>query len=149
MLADQLTGWMSHLPTLNAALNAATFCLLVAGFRAIKGGRVDSHRKLMVSAFVLSGVFLASYLTYHWALNQATGSHGRPFSGTGAVRVLYFFILITHVILAGGIAILAPLTLTLGLRRKDAAHRRWARITFPIWLYVSITGVVIYGFLYL
>ena len=133
---------VSDLPTLNAALNAAAAVLLVCGLVSIRRRRIAVHRRFMVGAFVTSVLFLASYVTYH----AQAGS--RPFPGHGPIRLLYFAILVPHVVLAAGIVPLALVTLRRGLRRDDAAHRRLARWTWPIWMYVSITGVIIYVMLY-
>jgi putative membrane protein len=133
---------ISDLPTLNALLNATSAVLLFLGWRAIRRRRIERHRRLMLSAFACSMLFLTSYVVYH----AQAGS--RPFPGHGAVRVVYLVILLTHVVLAAGIVPLALVTLRRGLRRDDAAHRRVARLTLPLWAYVSVTGVVIYVMLY-
>lgn len=133
---------VSSLPTLNALLNGTAGLLLVAGLVAIKQRRIETHRRLMLSAFATSAIFLVSYVVYH----AQAGS--KPFTGTGWLRTLYFAILIPHVILAAAVLPLALVTLRRGLRRDDARHRRIARITLPIWLFVSVTGVVVYLMLY-
>jgi uncharacterized membrane protein YozB (DUF420 family) len=133
---------VSDLPTLNALLNLTATLLLVIGWRFIKAGNIAAHRRTMIAAFATSALFLVSYLTYH----AQAGS--RPFTGTGALRVIYFSILIPHVVLAALILPLAIVTLRRGLRRRDEAHRRIARITLPLWLFVSVTGVVVYVMLY-
>jgi len=148
MPESQLPDWAMLLPTINAALNATATVLLLLGFAFIKMGRKGVHRNIMLTAFVVSVVFLASYLTYHWALHHYTGTHGKPFDGRGTWRTAYFTILISHVILAMGVAVLAPWTIWLGLKERWTQHRKLAKLTFPIWLYVSITGVVIYWMLY-
>jgi uncharacterized membrane protein YozB (DUF420 family) len=102
----------------------------------------------MLFAFGTSVAFLGCYLTYHFALSHYTGTHGKPFEGTGGARMVYYTILISHVILAAAVPMLALLTISRGLKEQWPAHRRIARITFPIWLYVSVTGVIIYGMLY-
>jgi uncharacterized membrane protein YozB (DUF420 family) len=130
------------LPHLNAALNALAGLLLTIGYFLIKAGRIQAHKRCMVSAFVVSALFLASYVTYH----ANVGS--KPFPGTGLVRTIYFTILIPHVILAAAVLPLAIVTLRRGLRRDDDRHRRLARWTLPIWLFVSVTGVVVYLMLY-
>ena len=132
----------SDLPTLNAALNATAAVLLFTGWRYIRQGRIEAHRRCMLSAFAASTLFLISYVVYH----ATAGS--RPFDGEGPIRVLYFVVLVTHVVLAAVIVPLALVTLARGLRRDDVRHRRLARWTFPIWMYVSVTGVVIYVMLY-
>ena len=133
---------VNDLPHLNAALNALAGTLLTIGYFLIKAGRIEAHRRCMISAFVVSALFLASYVTYH----ANVGS--RPFPGTGLVRTIYFTILIPHVILAAAVLPLALVTLRRGLRRDDARHRRLARWTLPIWLFVSVTGVIVYLMLY-
>lgn len=130
------------LPTLNAVLNGTAFLLLLAAFAAIRQKRVNLHRNFVFAALSVSAAFLTSYLIYH-------SQHGStPFRGEGATRPLYFTILISHTILAVAIVPLIVVTLRAALRRDFARHRRLARVTFPIWLYVSITGVVIYMMLY-
>jgi uncharacterized membrane protein YozB (DUF420 family) len=133
---------VTDLPALNASLNALAGTLLVIGRLLIRRRRVQAHRRTMIAAFVASCLFLASYLVYH----AQAGS--RPFPGQGPVRVVYFAILISHVVLAAAIVPLVLVTLTRGLRRDDVRHRAIARWTWPIWLYVSITGVIIYVMLY-
>ena len=133
---------ISALPTVNASLNALAGVLLVIGFVLIKQRRIEAHRRAMISAFVVSGLFLVSYVVYH------ANAGSRPYHGTGVLRVIYFSILIPHVILAAAVLPLAVLTLRRGLVRDDARHRRIARITFPIWMFVSITGVIVYLMLY-
>jgi len=130
------------LPPLNATLNGLATVWLLAGYRAIRRGRVAIHRSSMLAALATSVLFLASYLTYHAQVGSV------PFQTRGAVRILYFTILITHS--AGAIAIVPLVVLTLyrALRGRFEAHRRIARWTFPIWLYVSLTGVVVYVMLY-
>jgi putative membrane protein len=132
----------TDLPTLNALLNATAAVLLGFGFWHIRHGRIHTHRRFMLAAFATSAVFLVSYVTYH----AQVGS--QPFPGTGLVRVVYFSILIPHVVLAAAVVPLALLTLRRGLRRHDTAHRRIARVTFPIWMFVSVTGVIVYLMLY-
>ena len=130
------------LPTLNAALNATSAVLLSIGWWLIKQRRIAAHRAVMISAFVTSSLFLTSYVIYH----AQVGS--RPFPGHGPIRAVYFAILITHVVLAAVIVPLVLVTLRRGLHRDDARHRAIARWTWPLWLYVSVTGVIIYVMLY-
>jgi uncharacterized membrane protein YozB (DUF420 family) len=132
----------SDLATVNACLNAVSAGFLLLGHRAIRRFEIDRHRRLMVSAAVTSGVFLASYLTYH------AKAGAMRFAGQGLVRPVYFTILISHTILAAAILPLALRTLYLGWKRRDDRHRRLARWAYPIWLYVSVTGVVVYLMLY-
>ena len=134
---------LQHLPTVNAALNLAAAILLVIGFWLIKRGREVAHKRVMIAAFGVSIAFLACYLFYHTMKTWHT-----VFGGAEPVRTIYFVILISHVVLAATIPFLAGATIYLGLRDRRAAHRRLAVWTFPIWLYVSITGVVIYAMLY-
>ena len=133
---------LSDLPTLNAALNATSTVLLVIAWYFIKKRRIEAHRRTMLLAFGTSALFLISYVIYHAQIGS------RPFPGTGVIRVVYFAILIPHVILAALVLPLAILTLRRGLRRDDVRHRRIARITFPLWLFVSVTGVIVYVMLY-
>ena len=133
---------ISDLPTLNASLNALCTVLLLVAYMHIRGGRIEQHRRTMLAAFATSVLFLISYVTYH----AQVGS--KPFPGTGILRTVYFSILIPHVILAAAVVPLALLTLRRGLRRDDARHRAIARWTLPIWLFVSVTGVIVYVMLY-
>ena len=133
---------LAALPHVNACLNTATFVLIVLGLIAIKRKRETLHKRLMLSAVATSVLFLISYLTLHFAVGMTR------FTGEGAVRTVYFVILFSHTILAAVQVPLIVTTVVLGLRDRRARHRRWARITAPIWSYVSITGVVIYGMLY-
>ena len=133
---------ISDLPALNASLNATAAVFLVAGYILIKRGRRDLHKKCMLAALAASSAFLTSYVIYH----AHVGS--RPFPGQGTIRVVYFAILITHVVLAATVLPLALTTAARGLRAQYPRHVKIARWTFPIWLYVSVTGVVIYVMLY-
>jgi uncharacterized membrane protein YozB (DUF420 family) len=133
---------VSDLPAVNATLNGLAAILLVAGYIFIKRGRPQTHRLCMLGALATSALFLISYVTYH--LNVGS----RPFPGQGPIRVVYFAILITHVVLAAVIVPLALITAARGLRSQFGRHVRIARWTLPLWLYVSITGVVIYVMLY-
>lgn len=133
---------IASLPLLNATLNGIATVLLVTGYVCIRTGRVKAHRAAMISAFVTSILFLTSYLIYH----AQAGS--RPFTGQGPIRVAYFAILISHVVLAAIIPPLAAVTLWRGLRGRYDRHVRIARWTLPLWLYVSVTGIVVYWMLY-
>ena len=133
---------IGDLPALNATLNGIAAVLLTAGYILIRRGQRTLHKRCMLAALTTSGLFLVSYVIYH--LN--TGS--RPFPGQGPIRVVYFTILITHVILAAAILPLALTTTARGLLEQYDRHVRIARWTLPIWLYVSVTGVVIYLMLY-
>jgi uncharacterized membrane protein YozB (DUF420 family) len=132
----------SVLPHLNAALNATSFLLLVAALFQIKRGNVQAHRRLMLSALAVSGLFLVSYVVYHAQYGSVR------FAGQGLVRPIYFIILITHVILAAAIVPLVFITVRRALAGDFARHRRIARWTYPLWLYVSVTGVIVYLMLY-
>lgn len=133
---------VSDLPTLNASLNALCTVLLLVAFVHIKAGRIEQHRKTMLAAFATSVLFLISYVIYH----AQVGS--KPYPGTGILRTIYFVILVPHVILAAAVVPLALVTLRRGLTRQDARHRAIARWTLPIWLFVSVTGVIVYLMLY-
>lgn len=141
-------AWYMTLPAVNAGLNGFAAILLAAGYVQIKQRRVLAHRNLMLSAFAVSIAFLACYLVYHAALHQDTGLAGKKFAGQGVIRPVYFTILITHVLLAVTVPVLASITIYRGLKADWPRHRRIAKITFPIWMYVSVTGVIIYLMLY-
>ena len=130
------------LPSLNATLNATSALLLAAGWFFIRRRNVTAHKRCMLAAFAVSSLFLVSYVYYHLQVGSV------PFTGTGWVRPLYFTILITHVILAAAIVPLAIVTIRRAFHEQFDAHRRIARWTLPIWLYVSVTGVVVYLMLY-
>jgi len=137
-----VSEYISYLPHLNACLNATSAILLFSGWRFIKAHNVAAHRACQVSALIVSLLFLASYLTYHY-------NHGTTrFQGTGLVRPIYFTILTSHTILAIVIVPLVALTFFRAFRRDFARHRRIAKITLPLWLYVSVTGVIVYLMLY-
>lgn len=133
---------VADLPAVNASLNAAATALLVTGYLLIRRRRITAHRRVMLGAFACSTLFLISYLVYHFQVGSVR------FRGTGALRTVYFSILLTHTVLAATIPVLAPLTLVRALSGKFDRHRRIARWTLPIWLYVSVTGVVVYWMLY-
>jgi uncharacterized membrane protein YozB (DUF420 family) len=130
------------LPAVNATLNAVSAILLLVAYVFIRSGRIEQHRATMLAAFTTSSLFLLSYVTYHAQVGSVR------FTREGFVRPLYFTILATHVILAGLVLPLAIVTLTRGLKGRFPQHRRIARWTFPIWLYVSVTGVLVYVLLY-
>lgn len=132
----------TDLPTVNAILNGAAASLLVAGFLLIRAGRREAHRRAMTAAFACSVLFLVSYLVYHFEAGSVR------FQGTGPVRTFYLTVLLTHTVLAAVVPFLAVTTLVLARKGRFEAHRRLARVTLPIWLYVSVTGVVIYLMLY-
>ena len=133
---------ITDLPALNAVLNATAAVFLSIGYIQIRRGRIEVHKRCMLAALATSALFLTSYLVYH----ANTGS--RPFPGSGAVRMAYFAILITHVVLAAVILPLALITAARGLRAQYDRHVRIARWTLPIWIYVSVTGVLVYVVLY-
>ena len=130
------------LPAVNASLNALSGILLLIGFSRIRAGRRDQHRKWMLAAFAASSLFLISYVVYHAQVGSVR------FTRVGFVRPLYYTILLTHVTLAAAVLPLAIVTLTRGLNGRFAQHRKIAKWTFPIWLYVSVTGVLVYVLLY-
>jgi uncharacterized membrane protein YozB (DUF420 family) len=131
------------LATIDAVLNATACLLLVLGLVEIKRGREQSHKQLMLAAFAVSVVFLGCYLTYHLTNPPAL------FHGHGFARPVYFAILISHVVLAATVPFLAGATIYLGLKDRRIAHRKLAKLTWPIWFYVSVTGVVVYLMLYI
>jgi uncharacterized membrane protein YozB (DUF420 family) len=133
---------LRDLPTLNALLNALAALLLVVGWLLIRRRRIEAHRRAMLADFATSALFLASYLVYHFQVGSVR------FQGQGAVRTLYFAILLSHTVLAAAVPPLALVTLWRALARRFDRHRRIARWTLPIWLYVSITGVLVYWMLY-
>lgn len=130
------------LPALNAVLNATAAVLLVIAYVLIRKGRREAHMRVMIAAFTVSTLFLISYLTYHALAGVVY------YSGTGAIRKVYLTILATHTALAAAVPVLAIVTLRRGLKGWFARHRKIARWTLPIWLYVSVTGVVVYLMLY-
>jgi uncharacterized membrane protein YozB (DUF420 family) len=130
------------LPAANALLNGASFVLLAIGYVAIRRGRRRAHHRFMIGAFVCSVLFLISYLVYHAQVGSVR------FAGSGTLRTVYLSILLTHTVLAAAVPFLATITLVRGLRGDFPRHRAIARVTLPIWLYVSITGVIIYLMLY-
>ena len=135
---------VSDLPAVNAALNAAATVLLVVGYALIKQRRETAHKNTMLAAFGVSIAFLACYLTYH----LSPGNAMKKFAGPPPISYVYYAILVSHIFLAAAVPFLALATIYLGFRDRRAAHRRLARWTFPIWLYVSVTGVAIYVMLY-
>lgn len=139
---------LSFLPAVNAALNGCAFVLLCVGMVFIKQRRIDAHRRCMIAAFAMSCIFLVSYLThYGWRASVVGGTHTK-FTTGGVLGVIYYPMLISHILLAMAVPVLAIVTIRRGLKRQDEKHRRIAKITLPIWLYVSITGVLIYVMLY-
>jgi len=133
---------VSDLPALNATLNATSAVLLTTGWILIRRGRIAQHRAVMIAAVCTSALFLISYLVYHAQVGSVR------FTKQGPIRAVYFTILLTHTVLAVAIVPLVLVTLTRGLRARYERHRRIARWTMPIWLYVSVTGVIVYLMLY-
>ena len=132
----------AQLPLVNAVLNGTAAVLILIGIYLIKTGRQRAHRTVMISAFVASSLFLVSYLTYHAHIGS------KHFPGQGMARTIYFTILLTHTVLAAVVVPMVLVTLTRGLKGRFDRHRPIARWTYPVWLYVSVTGVVIYLMLY-
>lgn len=130
------------LPAVNATLNALATCLLVYAYRLIRAGKREEHKKVMLAALGVSALFLACYLVYHAQVGSV------PFQKQGFIRTVYFTILVTHVILAAFVPVLAGVTLWRAYKGRFDRHRAIAKITFPIWLYVSVTGVLVYLMLY-
>ena len=130
------------LPAVNATLNGISGVLLLIGYLLIRARKIETHRKVMITAFITSSLFLVCYIIYHAQVGSVR------FTRTGFVRPLYFTILISHVTLAATVLPLAIITLTRGLKGRFVQHRKIARWTFPIWLYVSVTGVLVYVLLY-
>ncbi|MEX0886737.1 MAG: DUF420 domain-containing protein [Phycisphaeraceae bacterium] len=139
---------LSFLPAVNAGLNALAATLLVTGLVLIRKRRITAHRNAMIAAFAVSCVFLVTYvLHYVWRASVEGGAHTR-LNVNGALLVAYYVMLVSHVLLAMTVPFFAVALIWLGLRRCDALHRRIARVGWPIWLYVSVTGVAIYFILY-
>ena len=133
---------MQDLPAVNASLNSCAAVLLVWGYTLIRRKRIAAHRRVMIAAFSVSVAFLISYLIYHYEVGSVR------FQKTGTIRTVYLTILLTHTVLAAAVPFLAGIALFRGLRGDYARHRRIARWALPIWLYVSVTGVVVYWMLY-
>ena len=133
---------VSDLPALNASLNALASLFLLAGYVFVRQQKIGAHRACMLGALATSALFLTSYLIYHYNVGS------RPFTGTGPIRLVYFAILISHVLLAIAIVPMVLVTVSRALTRRFDRHRRIARITWPLWMYVSVTGVIVYVMLY-
>lgn len=133
---------LHDLPAVNASLNALSGVLLAIGYLLIRARRIEQHRQVMIAAFATSSLFLAFYLIYHAQVGSVS------FTRQGVVRPIYFTILITHVVLAAAVLPLALVTLSRGLQARYPKHRAIARWTLPIWMYVSVTGVLVYVLLY-
>jgi uncharacterized membrane protein YozB (DUF420 family) len=143
-----MKNFIFTLPHVNALLNTTSAALLVAGYVLVRRRRIEAHRRAMLAAFFVSAAFLASYVLYHTLLAYYLGQGPTKFTGEGFVRPVYFTILLTHTVLAVIVVPFILLTLRRGLRRQDERHRRIARWTLPVWLYVSVTGVAVYLMLY-
>jgi len=142
---------LNDIPALNAGLNALATMLMTVGFIFIKSGNKIAHRASMFSAGVVSAVFLIGYLAHKVLKGMAAGAGEAvhtQFGGEGPIRIVYYVMLITHILLAISIAYLVPKTFALAFKGDYPRHRAWARVVFPIWYYVSITGVLVYFFLY-
>lgn len=135
---------VSDIPALNALLNAIATALIVAGLISIKRRNESAHRFFMGASLIVSALFLVGYVYHKW---QVQGVH-TPFNGEGAIRTVYYVMLISHIILAACIPVLVGRTAYLGIKDRRDLHKKWARFTYPIWLYVSVTGVLVYFFLY-
>jgi len=135
---------LHDIPPINAALNGLATVLITLGFFFIKQGNKVAHRALMLSAGVVSAIFLVGYVTHKILMH---GIH-TPFGGQGIIRPIYYTMLISHIILAIAIAYLVPRTFLFAIKGDYETHKRWAKFTFPIWYYVSVTGVLVYFFLY-
>lgn len=136
------TGWVLRLPPLNASLNALCAVFLASGWALIRRGKIRQHAACMIAAIAVSGVFLACYLVYHYHVGSI------PFRGVGPIRVVYLSILISHAILAIAVVPLVAVTASLAALGRFSTHVRLARVTFPVWMYVSVTGVIVYLMLY-
>ena len=144
-----LPTWVTMLPAVNAGLNGLAGIMLLVGYTFIKQKKRSAHAWTMIAAFGTSIVFLGCYLTYHFALHALTGEAGKKFGHSGTlIGSTYRWILLTHVILAAVVPILASITLYRAWRQNWAKHRQIAKVTFPIWVYVSVTGVIFYVMLY-
>ena len=133
---------VTDLPALNATLNATSFVLLTTGWFLIKSGRRQAHKRCMIAALVVSAMFLTSYVIYHLQVGSV------PFQKTGWIRTVYFLVLIPHVILAVAIVPMILVTVSRALSNRFDKHKKIAKITLPLWLYVSVTGVIVYLMLY-
>ncbi len=135
---------ISDIPALNASLNALATVLILAGLTSIKLKKEGLHRFFMGTSIIVSAIFLIGYVYHKYAIH---GVH-TPFNGEGTIRQVYYTMLITHIVLAATIPVLVIRTAYLGIKNRRELHKTWARFTYPIWLYVSVTGVLVYFFLY-
>ena len=131
-------AWVSNLSALNAALNSLSTCFLIMGFREIRARNFAKHMRFMISAFITSALFLVSYIVYHHFVGDT------PFTGQGFVRLIYFFILITHIVLSIFVVPLVLSSFLFAFSGRFSTHRKISKWTFPIWLYVSVTGVLVF-----
>jgi putative membrane protein len=142
---------LNDIPAFNAALNGLATILISIGFIQIKRGKIQAHRKVMITAMVVSAVFLVGYLTHKILKGMAAGTgealHTK-FGGTGAIATVYYVMLVSHIFLAICIAYLVPRTFFLAIKGDFVRHKAWAKFTYPIWYYVSVTGVLVYFSLY-
>ena len=127
-----------YLPTFQAILNFIAAIIITIGYVYIRNNNRVAHRRCMIAALITSGFFLVSYFYYHWTVGNV------PFAGQGIIRPIYFSILFTHVVLALSMLALVPITVSFAIKGDTVMHKKFARVTLPIWLYVSITGVIIY-----
>ncbi|MDA0946248.1 MAG: DUF420 domain-containing protein [Bacteroidetes bacterium] len=137
-VSPELRSFLNHLPAVNATINGLAFLSLVGSYRAIKRKNLLLHQQLNTAALGLSALFLLSYVSYHIT------SESTPYCGEGWIRAVYFFVLLSHILLS---VVIVPLVLTtylLGLGQQVEMHRKWARVTWPMWMYVTFTGVVVY-----
>ncbi len=138
----EVPAWSGSIPRINAALNAATTTLIALGVAAIRSGRRRLHAALQISALTTGALFLAGYVTYHHF-------HGdTPYPGVGFLRPVYFFVLITHILASGAAVPLVLSAAMLAIRRRWVHHRKWARVAVPVWLYASVTGLIVYFMLH-
>ncbi len=139
---------LSFLPHVNATLNGMACICLISGLAMIKRRRIDAHRRCMIAAATLSGIFLVSYVIhYTWRATVQGGTH-TPFHGTGWVKTMYYAVLLSHIVLAATVPVFAVWLIRLGVTGRYDKHRRVARIGYPVWMYVSLTGVLIYVMLF-
>lgn len=145
---EEPPAWVLALPAINASLNGLATVLLIWGYALIRKGNKIAHKRVMLTTFAVSILFLACYLTYHFQLQRYTGSSSKKFPEDHPARPIYLGILLSHVVLATAVPVLASITIYRGLKQQWDKHKKLAKLTFPIWVYVSITGVMIYWMLY-
>lgn len=135
---DIFPNFIYRLPLLNALLNGACFVLLIASFVAIKSKKISLHKRLNLTVFSLSALFIISYVVFHYFVPET------KYGGVGGIRMVYFTLLISHIVLAAAVLPLVLVTFYLALTNQITRHKKWVRFTFPIWLYVTLTGVLVY-----